>query len=129
MSLGRYATAAFLFIVGVTWLEARQAGAFEITNPPLRRLSKCLTDAIERGNVTQRAHFVEFWCEGDLAREFYDYIGGDKTAVEFTDNNRGYSRKIGDNSECFNITESATGKALTRFSCHLRISAENILNR
>jgi hypothetical protein len=127
--MSRHATAAFVSIVAVYCVEVRQAGAIEISSVPLKYLSNCLTAAIEGKNLRKKEQFVEFWCQGDLARQFYDYIGGDKKEVLFTNNDRGFSRKIGNDSECFNIVESATEATLAKFSCHLRISAENIIDR
>lgn len=103
-----------------------------IRSEPILMISACLADAIQRAEAHRRGQALLFVCRGEVARRFYDSLGGQPRRVQ----SQGVrllrpmvSHGPNDWSGCTNIVEDANGNAVDSFMCFLYVAGGSYLGR
>lgn len=88
-----------------------------IDSAPIRHVTRCLNQAIQKQNLTKHGQEITFRCHGDIAKQFYDFLQYKGTS--FADIEKTGSVRIrAFNNEpkgnmCIQVIEDAQGHGVT----------------
>ena len=112
-----------------------QSAPLNVRNAPVEHVTACLSQAIGSGELQKVRESIKFFCHGEAASNFFNYLRGKTSHIESYPSSGTYrvrytnGQRASFADRCYQLIETSDGKAASgAFACEIYLTLGPVIN-